>query len=94
MRRFIAGAVCPRCRAVDRIVVEADVSPADDAPEGTLRRRRCVSCGYSDTMTSGSAVEPAGRFARRPSPDVEASPVRVVDSAPAAKPPSGGGSKA
>ncbi len=77
MRRFIAGAVCPRCRAVDRIVVE-DV----DDGEAT-RRRRCVSCGYSDTMCAGAVIEPRGRFARplqaAPQAAPEARPVRVID---------------
>ena len=36
-RRFIAGAVCPRCRAMDKIVVDLDRDI-----------RECVSCGYTD----------------------------------------------
>ncbi len=41
-RRFIAGAVCPKCAAVDRIVVE------DDG-----RRRRCIACGFTDELPAG-----------------------------------------
>jgi uncharacterized metal-binding protein (TIGR02443 family) len=70
MRRFIAGAVCPECRALDRIVVEEI--------EGG-RRRRCVSCGHTDTLASGSALEPPGRFTRRPEREVPATVVRIVD---------------
>lgn len=36
-RRFIAGAVCPRCAELDKITVEVG---------GDMRR--CVSCGFSD----------------------------------------------
>ena len=36
-RRFIAGAVCPRCSAMDRIVVSGDGES-----------RSCVACGYED----------------------------------------------
>lgn len=74
-RRFIAGAVCPECRAVDRIVIE------DDAGE---RRRRCVSCGHSDALVNEAAVEPPTRFTRRrgtagTADEAAAAPVRIVD---------------
>jgi hypothetical protein len=36
-RRFIAGAVCPRCARMDKIVVDLDTD-----------RRECVACGYSE----------------------------------------------
>lgn len=36
-RRFIAGAVCPRCSAMDKIVVDLDTE-----------RRECVACGFSE----------------------------------------------
>jgi uncharacterized metal-binding protein (TIGR02443 family) len=36
-RRFIAGAVCPRCAAMDRLVVDLDTD-----------RRECVACGFSE----------------------------------------------
>lgn len=72
MRRFIAGAVCPECRAVDRIVVEQ---------RGDGRERRCVSCGYVDTLAPGGPAVPPTRFSRRTKPDAEASPtaVRIID---------------
>lgn len=41
-RRFIAGAVCPRCAQMDKVVMY------DDA-EGQ-RIRECVSCGYRDAL--------------------------------------------
>jgi uncharacterized metal-binding protein (TIGR02443 family) len=36
-RRFIAGAVCPRCALMDKIVVDLDTD-----------QRLCVSCGFSE----------------------------------------------
>jgi uncharacterized metal-binding protein (TIGR02443 family) len=36
-RRFIAGAVCPRCSAMDKIVVDLDSD-----------LRECVACGFNE----------------------------------------------
>ena len=36
-RRFIAGAVCPRCGEMDKIVVDMD-----------SEQRECVACGFSE----------------------------------------------
>ena len=46
-RRFIAGAVCPRCALMDKIVVDLDTD-----------QRVCVSCGFSDARP-GAPAEPA-----------------------------------
>ena len=68
-RTFIAGAVCPKCGARDRMVIytSGDV-------------RRCIDCGFSDTRPEFPSELPATRFARpAPSPQpVEAEPVRFV----------------
>ena len=40
-KRFVAGAVCPRCAEMDKIVVYSE--------EGK-DFRECVSCGYKDEM--------------------------------------------
>lgn len=40
-RRFIAGAVCPRCSQMDKIVMYRE----DDKDF-----RECVSCGYKDEL--------------------------------------------
>lgn len=40
-RRFLAGAICPRCEAEDRIQVYA----LDDKDY-----RECVACGFKDEM--------------------------------------------
>lgn len=48
--RFIAGAVCPRCGAMDRLVLESDDS------------RRCVACGYEDALDSAASQAPKTRL--------------------------------
>ncbi len=40
-RRFIAGAVCPECRAVDRLVVYG---------EPGAQQRECIECGFTDSV--------------------------------------------
>ena len=40
-RRFVAGAVCPRCSEMDKLVVYSE--------EGK-DYRECVACGYKDEM--------------------------------------------
>ena len=40
-KRFIAGAVCPKCGAMDRLVIFTQ----DDQ-----NHRECVECGFSDVM--------------------------------------------
>lgn len=70
LRRFIAGAVCPECRAMDRLVIER---------EGGVQRRRCVACGYVDELPSGVPMEPSTRLTRRPGDPAEVTPVRLID---------------
>ena len=36
-RRFIAGAVCPRCAKMDKIIIDLDTD-----------LRECVACGFSE----------------------------------------------
>ena len=43
LRRFIAGAVCPRCAEMDKLVLYRN-------DEGQ-QVRECVRCGYSELMT-------------------------------------------
>jgi hypothetical protein len=73
MRRFIAGAICPECRALDRIVVEAS--------DGG-RRRRCVECGHSEAMVDSATPEPATRLDTRASPPTPVQVVRLLDPNP------------
>jgi len=44
-RRFIAGAVCPRCARMDKIVLDPNTD-----------RRFCVSCGFSEGRPSAAAA--------------------------------------
>lgn len=74
MRRFIAGAVCPQCRSVDRIVVE--VREAD-------KRRRCVACGHTEALSEALAPEPATRFTTRASEPTPVQAVRLLGGSPA-----------
>jgi uncharacterized metal-binding protein (TIGR02443 family) len=46
-RRFIAGAVCPRCALMDKVVVDLDSD-----------QRVCVSCGFSEERPGVPAVGP------------------------------------
>lgn len=41
-KRFIAGAVCPRCAAMDRLTMYTD-------DEG-VQHKECVSCGFTDSQ--------------------------------------------
>ncbi len=52
-RRFIAGAVCPRCGLMDKLVVDTGSN-----------RRECVSCGFSDERPQDAADEPRTRVNR------------------------------
>lgn len=45
-KRFIAGAVCPKCSAMDRVVMYR---------EGDADFRECVECGFKDEMRLQSA---------------------------------------
>ena len=78
-RRFIAGAVCPRCGAMDKIVVDLDTD-----------RRECVACGFSDGRPSAPVEELKTRVTRASARRVETTvePVRLLD--PDSPPTSGG----
>lgn len=71
-RRFIAGAVCPRCAELDRIVMwEAD----------GRQHRECVACGFTDShaLEADPAADalPRGRHdAPRPVAPTSAQPIR------------------
>ncbi len=79
-KQFIAGAVCPECDVVDRIVVEVIVEAVTDAE---LSRRRCVDCGFADEFSSPQSGPvtgvPKGRPERVRVASVQASTVRILD---------------
>lgn len=70
-RRFIAGAVCPQCGEMDRLILESDGS-----------RRRCVACDYSDSLDSASSSEPKtrldGGLKKSAVESTEVRPVRIL----------------
>lgn len=72
-RRFIAGAVCPQCRALDRLVIS-------QINEQT-QQRDCVSCGFSDqTSNETSAAIPWGKVEKAALPkETLAQNVRLID---------------
>ena len=77
-RRFIAGAVCPRCSAMDKLVLHRD---ADGQ-----QHRECVACGYTEAMTEqGPAHElptrvNQPRIGEQPLPhEDEVTAVKLVD---------------
>lgn len=83
-RRFIAGAVCPRCAAMDKLVVDLETDT-----------RSCVACGFSearppDPLAGGPVAELPTRVSRASARRVEtpAEVVRLLDpgNAPAAPP--------
>ena len=43
IKRFVAGAVCPRCAELDKLRMYTD--------ESNQQIRECVRCGYQDVMT-------------------------------------------
>lgn len=47
-KRFIAGAVCPRCAEMDRLVTYS-------SEEGTFKE--CVSCGFSEKQVAQVEME-------------------------------------
>jgi uncharacterized protein len=54
-RRFIAGAVCPSCALMDKIVVDLDTD-----------QRQCVNCGFSEDRPGLPASSPLAVVAQRP----------------------------
>ena len=53
VKRFIAGAVCPKCGAQDRLVIYQKAG---------RRLRECVACGFADEVTLQPTVrEPTTR---------------------------------
>ena len=43
-RRFIAGAVCPRCAKMDKIVIDLDTD-----------LRECIACGFSEARPQAAS---------------------------------------
>lgn len=71
-RRFIAGAVCPRCAQMDKLVVDMDTD-----------QRECVACGFNEGRPQDGArdAELPTRVSRAAARRVETSaePVTLID---------------
>ena len=69
-KRFIAGAVCPRCGVMDRIVVSGD---------GVTRT--CIDCGFTDERPGDPPAPLSTRVSRASARRVETSSdvVRLID---------------
>ena len=77
-KRFIAGAVCPKCKEIDRMVLET--SEAGDEEE--VQRRCCVSCGFSEDYTpSENRYDslPKGKREKTVSTRSTSDVVRIID---------------
>lgn len=72
-RRFIAGAVCPRCGLMDKLLVDTETEV-----------RECVSCGFSEPRPKDPVTELATRVNRPAARLVEtrAESIRLVESEP------------
>lgn len=51
-RKFIAGAICPNCKKVDKLCVQRDAIG---------QRIECVSCHYSAQMSQPSEQKTSGQ---------------------------------
>ena len=72
-RRFIAGAVCPRCSAMDKIVVDLESDS-----------RECVACGFvedrpKDTERVASEVPTRVSRASARRVETEAEVIKLID---------------
>ena len=67
--RFIAGAICPSCKAMDRLVVDMETD-----------ERSRVECGFKEKRPQQVAEEPSTRVTRGSARLVEtvAEPVRLM----------------
>ena len=69
VKRFIAGAICPKCQAVDTLSVEF--------VDGEPQSRRCVSCGFEDDAAAMTGQVPRGRLEKPRAPDETVQVVRL-----------------
>ncbi len=70
-RRFIAGATCPSCKAIDKLVVDTESD-----------KRECVACGFSEDRPDVGGPSELPTRVTRPAArrvETEATVVRLVD---------------
>lgn len=78
IKRFIAGAVCPRCSEMDKIKAWS---------VGDIQHRECVACGFHDSMDPNAQGAAAGLNEELPTrvnhmdddPQNEISVVKILD---------------
>ena len=75
-RRFIAGAICPRCGALDKLLVDSE-----------QQRLECVSCSFTEARPLAVPDQPGTRVSRHSARRAEtpAEAVRLFDNAAADK---------
>ena len=83
VKRFIAGAVCPRCSEMDKLRAWRD-------DEKELQYRECVACGYQDEQSTVIQAQPKELATRvnQPhvnEPDTQASVIQFVPNPSATK---------
>jgi uncharacterized metal-binding protein (TIGR02443 family) len=71
-KRFIAGAVCPRCSEMDKIVA---------FNEGGKDFRECVACGFQEEMRFNNVARELDTRVNRTDEEIqsETSVVKLVD---------------
>ena len=69
-QRFIAGAICPHCGAVDRTVIDL-----------VADQRRCIDCEFVEARPAGPTEVPVTRVTRASARRVEtpAETVKLLD---------------
>lgn len=67
-KRFIAGAVCPRCGEMDRIV---------NYRLGDKNYRECVACGFKDEIRLQSPPRELATRVNRPQDDTPV-PIKII----------------
>lgn len=92
-RRFIAGAVCPQCQAVDRTLIESVrvnnlESDLDDMTKEVVQRR-CVACGFTEALdpekADVTAPLPRARYEKSRQTTERVEVVKILDPAAAKK---------
>lgn len=69
-KRFIAGAVCPRCSEMDKVI---------NYHEDGKNYRECVACGFMDEIRLQSPPqEPATRLREENAEEVEVQAVKIL----------------
>ncbi len=69
-KRFIAGAVCPKCAEMDKIVAYK---------EDGKQYRECVACGFKEKENFANNPQELATRVADPMDQIEATPVTLID---------------